>query len=62
MQTVFQLCKPRDSVFQDTTREDVLNLSDFVEQKIDVDKFFGENFKTKGMDSRRAEKITVFIR
>lgn len=50
MQTVLQLCKPRDSVFQDTTREDVLNLSDFVEQKIDVDKFFGENFKTKGMD------------
>ena len=50
MQTVFELCKPRNSVFMDTTRDDVLNLSDLVEGKIDADKFFGENFKTKGME------------
>ena len=50
MQTVFELCKPRDSVFLDTTRDDVLNLSDLVEGRIDADKFFGENFKTKGME------------
>lgn len=50
MQTVFELCKPRESVFLDTTRDDVLNLSDLVEKKIDINKFFGENFKTKGME------------
>ena len=50
MKTVFELCKPRDSVFLDTTRDDVLNLSDLIDDNIDVDKFFSENFKTKGMD------------
>ena len=50
MKTVLELCKPRESVFLDTTRDDVLNLSDFVENKINPDKFFNENFKTKGMD------------
>lgn len=50
MKTVFELCKPRASVFVDTTRDDVLNLSDLVEDRIDVDKFFNENFKTKGME------------
>lgn len=50
MLKVSDLCKPRDNVFQDTTKDDVLNLSDFVDGKIDVDKFFGENFTTKGME------------
>jgi len=50
MKTVFELCKPRASVFVDTTRDDVLNLSDLIENKIDVDKFFNENFQTKGME------------
>ena len=45
MKTVLELCKPRESVFLDTTRDDVLNLSDFVENKINPDKFFNENFK-----------------
>ena len=50
MKTVFELCKPRASVFVDTTRDDVLNLSDLIENRIDVDKFFNENFQTKGME------------
>ena len=50
MKTVGELCKPRESVFVDTTRDDVLNLSDLIEGRIDPDKFFAENFKTKGMD------------
>jgi hypothetical protein len=41
--------KPRENVFSDTTREDVLNLTDFAENRIDADKFFGENFQTQGM-------------
>lgn len=50
VKTVFELCEPRESVFFDTTRDDVLNLSDLIENKIDVDKFFNENFKTQGME------------
>ena len=50
MKTVAQLCKPRENVFVDTTRDDVLNLSDLVEGRIDATKFFEENFKTRGMD------------
>lgn len=51
MKHIAELCKPRDSVFMDTTREDVLNLSDLVEGRIDGEKFFAENFRTKGMDT-----------
>ena len=50
MQTIKTLCKPRESVFADTARDDVLNLSDLIEGKIDVNDFFDENFKTKGME------------
>ena len=50
MRSVAELCKPRDSVFVDTTRDDVLNLSDLVEGRIDSERFFEENFKTRGMD------------
>ena len=50
MYSVFDLCKPRESVFEDTTRDDVLNLSDLVEGRINAGKFFSENFKTKGME------------
>ena len=49
MQTIKALCKPRDSVFSDSARDVVLDLSDFIEGKIDPEKFFDENFKTKGM-------------
>jgi hypothetical protein len=44
MKTVFELCKPRESVFVDTTRDDVLNLRNLIENNIDIDKFFDENF------------------
>ena len=50
MQKVSTLCKPRESVFSDATRDDSLNLSDLIEGKIDPSKFFDENFKTKGME------------
>lgn len=49
MKTVFEMLKPRESVFSDTAREDVLNLSDFAEHRINSEKFFSENFKTQGM-------------
>ena len=40
MGTVFELCEPRASVFVDTTRDDVLNLSDLVEGRINGESFF----------------------
>ena len=49
MNTIFEVLKPRENVFSDTAREDVLNLSDFAEHRIDANKFFGENFRTQGM-------------
>ena len=33
MQTIKALCKPRENVFADTARDDVLNLSDLIEGK-----------------------------
>ena len=52
MKTIAELCKPRESVFVDTTRDDVLNLSDFVVARIDAERFFEENFKTCDMDMK----------
>lgn len=49
MLTIGEMLKPRESVFSDTAREDVLNLTDFAEGRIDAEKFFGENFLTDGM-------------
>lgn len=51
MKTIAEMLKPRRSVFSDTTREDVLNLSDFAEGKVNSDRFFAENFQTQGMNS-----------
>lgn len=50
MKMIADLCKPRESVFSDTQRDDVLNLSDLIGGKIDAARFFNENFKTKGME------------
>lgn len=50
MLPISALCKPRDSVFSDSARDDVLNLSDLIDGKIDALSFFDENFKTKGME------------
>ena len=51
MKTLSQLCKPRQSVFDSSTRvrDTVLELSDFHEKRIDPKTFFSENFLTDGM-------------
>ena len=49
MKTIREMLKPRETVFSDTVREDVLNLSDYAEGRVDKEKFFVENFKTQGM-------------
>ena len=47
MKTLFEVCKPRESVFDEYKREDVLNLSDLVENRIKHYKFFAKNYNTK---------------
>lgn len=49
MRTINEMLKPRENVFSDTAREDVLNLTDLAENRIDANKFFRENFQTQGM-------------
>lgn len=49
MLTINKMLKPRENVYSDTAREDVLNLTDLAENRIDAYKFFGENFQTQGM-------------
>lgn len=51
MKTLSQLCKPRQSVFDSSTRvrDTVLELSDFHENRIDPKSFFTENYLTDGM-------------
>lgn len=49
MIAIGEMLKPRGNVFSDTAREDVLNLTDFADNRIDAHKFFGENFQTQGM-------------
>jgi predicted AAA+ superfamily ATPase len=44
-----RLCSPRQTVFDRSRRDVVLDLSDLVEGKIDASGFFEENFRTEGM-------------
>lgn len=49
MRPVSMMLKPKKSVYCDTTREDVLNLTDLIEHRIDADDFFSKNYQTEGM-------------
>lgn len=49
MRTLFDICKPRESVSHRKQRDDVLNLSDLIDGRIDPNSFFEENYVTGGM-------------
>jgi len=49
MKSLQELCSPRKSVFDKSKRDTVLDISDLVENKINPDDFFVENFVTQGM-------------
>ena len=49
MQSLKNLCIPRQSVFDTQRRDTVLDISDLVANKITPDSFFAENFVTEGM-------------
>ncbi len=49
MKSLKQLCVPRDSVFDKSRRDIVLDVTDLLEEKINPSEFFEENFPTDGM-------------
>ncbi len=50
MQNLSSLLTPRQSVFDQSYKDVVLDLTDLNEDKIDPDRFFAENYITKGME------------
>jgi len=62
VKTLFELCEPRQSVFDETKREDVLNLSDLIDGKIECGSFFEENYITDGMKTLFETDFNRFIR
>ena len=51
MKTLQELCYPRDSIFNQTVNDEVLDLTNLIEGTIDPEEFFNENFITEGMDT-----------
>ena len=49
MKSVAELCKPRDSVFQDASRDDTLDLTTLKDGTGNPQLFFAENYMTEGM-------------
>ncbi|MEH7076208.1 DUF499 domain-containing protein [Neobacillus drentensis] len=50
MKSLFDACKPRQSVFDETKRDDTLDLANLIDNSIDADSFFKETYITEGMD------------
>lgn len=49
MQTLARACTPRDSIFDASRRDTVLDLSDLVADRVDPEAFFRENHVIEGM-------------
>lgn len=49
MKTLFDVCKPRESVFDEAKRDDTLDLSNLIGDSIDGKEFFKETYITNGM-------------
>lgn len=49
MNPLARLCVPRESIFDPQKRDTVLDLNDLIENRIEPDQFFEENFLTEGM-------------
>ncbi|MEW5920667.1 MAG: DUF499 domain-containing protein [Bacillota bacterium] len=50
MKPLFDLCSPRESVFDETKRDDTLDLTNLIDGRIDVDRFIEETYFTEGME------------
>jgi hypothetical protein len=64
MKTLKQLCTPRQSVFDRSRRDVVLDLTDLIDEKghIDPHEFFEENYFTDGMKRLLREAFRRFER
>jgi len=60
MNTILELCKPRDSVFDQTRRDVALNLTDLAANRINARDFFAENYLTDGMKRLFRESFRRF--
>ena len=50
MKTLYDVCKPRESVFDESKRDDTLDLSNLLDDSIDSEEFFRETYITEGMN------------
>lgn len=50
MRTLYEVCKPRESVFDESKRDDTLDLSNLLDNSIDGNEFFKETYITEGME------------
>lgn len=60
MKTLKQLCKPRPSVFDGSRRDTVLDLTNLIEDKVNPEEFFAENYLTDGMKRLLREAFRRF--
>lgn len=60
MKSLKQLCTPRDNIFDPSKRDIVLDVSDLVQDRINPDEFFEENFITDGMTTLLREAFRRF--
>ncbi|MBT2667307.1 DUF499 domain-containing protein [Bacillus sp. ISL-4] len=49
MKNLFELCKPRESVFDESKRDDTLDLANLIDDTVDAESFFKETYVTEGM-------------
>lgn len=50
MKSLFEVCLPRDSVFDESKRDDTLDLANLIDQTVNAEEFFKETFITAGMN------------
>jgi len=55
MRTIKQTCVPRPGTFDSARRDTVLDLTDLIENRIEPDVFFAENYITEGMKTLLTE-------
>jgi hypothetical protein len=61
MKSLYELCVPRESVFEPDKRSDVLDLTNLIEDTVNADQFFEENFLTEGMKTLIDTAFNRFI-
>ena len=60
MKTLKELCTPRSNIFDRSRKDTVLDLTDLIEEKINADDFFAENYLTDGMKRLLREAFRRF--